>query len=181
MPAMRRIHVLERHNFQLDLNQPEDAYHTNIRRNLQKGLVHDFRLEEISAETYMVLKFAGPEKVQADRNYLMQLFASLVGMGRAEILGLYLEGRIHAAAVLSWSETRVIYMNGTTSEAGKESRAMFVLMDRLIQRGRQKACIFDFEGSNIPGVARFFEGFGGRRTLYPRIILRRFPFLLKIT
>ena len=64
--------------------------------------------------------------------------------------------------------------------AGKENRAMFVLMDHLIRQSRQADKIFDFEGSNIPGVARFFEGFGGKRTIYRRIVRKGLPFIGKI-
>jgi hypothetical protein len=53
---------------------------------------------------------------------------------------------------------------------------MFVLMDQLIEHSRGKSTVFDFEGSDIPGVARFFEGFGGVRTVYPRFTYKRFPF-----
>jgi hypothetical protein len=37
----------------------------------------------------------------------------------------------------------------------------------------------DFEGSMIPGIARFFEGFGATETKYLRIIKSSFPLNLK--
>ena len=37
--------------------------------------------------------------------------------------------------------------------------------------------VFDFEGSNLPGVARFFEGFGSDRTTYYRMVKAKFPFV----
>ena len=68
-------------------------------------------------------------------------------------------------------------MNGSSSDMGKENRAMFVLMDRLIEFSRSSYPVFDFEGSNLPGVARFFEGFGAVKTVYPRIVKTKFPFI----
>jgi hypothetical protein len=38
--------------------------------------------------------------------------------------------------------------------------------------------ILDFDGSNIPSVARFFSGFGASPEVYQAIGFRRFPFTL---
>jgi len=54
---------------------------------------------------------------------------------------------------------------------------MFVLMEKLIEQSRGDFPVFDFEGSTLPGVARFFEGFGGLKTIYPRIKKTKFPFI----
>ena len=93
---------------------------------------------------------------------------------RAGIFGLHSDGELHTAAFIGYSRTRCIYLNGCSNNTGKERRGMFILMDHLIQLHRGKKQIFDFEGSNIPGVARFFEGFGADRTVYQRIM--RSPF-----
>jgi hypothetical protein len=142
---------IERHNYELDLSVPEDSYNTNTRRNLQKGQTQDFDFRSISNKEYL-----------------------------SEIFGLFREDELQAAAILGYAVSRTIYLNGCNSDAGKENRAMFVLMDRLISRSRGAEKIFDFEGSNIPGVARFYEGFGGKRTIYPRIVKTSFPFLRKV-
>ena len=38
---------------------------------------------------------------------------------------------------------------------------------------------YDFEGSNIEGVARFYAGFGASKTSYSTIIMNRLPFYFK--
>jgi hypothetical protein len=128
------------------------------------------------------LKFHGTKETRpaVPWSYLENLFGGLLHLGKAEIFGLFLEEELQAGAVLGQSSTRTIYLNGCNADAGKDSRAMFVLMDNLISRSRGADRIFDFEGSNIPGVARFYEGFGGTRTVYPRIVKFGFPFLWKI-
>ena len=172
----------ERHNYELDLSVPEDSYNTNTRRNLQKGQSQDFDFRSISASEYLYLKFHGimDARPAVRWSYLENLFEGLLRLKKAEIFGLFRGDDLQAAAILGYAVSRTIYLNGCNSDAGKENRAMFVLMDKLILQLRGADRIFDFEGSNIPGVARFYEGFGGKRTIYPRIVKTSFPFLRKI-
>jgi len=169
----------ERHNYELDLSLPEDSYHNNTRRNLQKGQSQDFDYRSVSPREYLYLKFHGmkDDRPKVRWSYLEKLFGGLIQLGKAEIYGLFQGEELQAAAILGYSASRIIYLNGCNSEAGKENRAMFVLMDKLISQSRGAGRIFDFEGSNISGVARFYEGFGGKRTVYPRIVKKKFPFL----
>ncbi len=168
LPAKNRRYV--RVNYELDLRAPAVTCTMNTKRNLQKGKAYPFEFRDIAVEQYLDLKYSAERRVSAGRAYLENLFVGLAGLKRAGVYGLFLKEELQAAAILAYAETRVIYMNGCSAPKGKETRAMFVLMDRLIGDSRAKFPVFDFEGSNIPGVARFFEGFGGRKTLYPRIV-----------
>jgi hypothetical protein len=172
----------ERHNYELDLSGPEDAYNENTRRNLHKGQSLDFTFRSISVREYLYLKFHGMKDARPGVrwSYLENLFGGLLRLKKADIFGLFRGDELQAAAILGYAVSRTIYLNGCNSDAGKENRAMFVLMDKLISQSRGAERTFDFEGSNIPGVARFYEGFGGKRTLYPRIVRTSFPFLQKI-
>jgi hypothetical protein len=171
-----RIRHFYRVNYELDLRDFATSYSTNTKRNLQKGREHPFEFREIDMAQYLDLKYASEEDIQVGRDYLDRLFGGLARRKRAEAFGLYLEDELHASAILGYAWSRVIYMNGCSSAAGKESRAMFVLMDRLIDLSRERYPLFDFEGSNLPGVARFFEGFGAFETSYPRILMTKLPF-----
>jgi len=171
------INIKERGNYELDLGSGP-VYNSNTKRNLQKGRANAFEFREIAIQDYLDLKFSPGEEIGVDRGYMENLFGGLAERDRGQAFGLFLENRLQAAAVLGYARTRVIYMNGCSSPTGKETRAMFVLMDYLIGHSIGKAPVFDFEGSEIPGVARFFEGFGGVKTAYHRIIQKRFPFTL---
>ncbi len=170
------IRFAYRVNYELDLRDFATTYGTNTRRNLQKGREYPFEFREIGMMPYLDLKFSPGESIPVEREYLERLFVGLSELKRAEAFGLYLDGELHAAAILGYANTRVIYMNGCSSTAGKDTRAMFVLMDRLINNSRDTFPLFDFEGSNLPGVARFFEGFGAFETSYPRILRTKLPF-----
>jgi hypothetical protein len=171
------IRYRERANYELSLGDTATGYNTNTLRNLQKGRAYPFEFREIRLGQYLDLKYSLEEKMKSRREYVKGLFGGLEKRGRAGIFGLYFGEELQAAAVLGYAVSRVIYLNGCSSEPGKETRAMFVLMDQLIEKSRGEYPVFDFEGSDLPGVARFFDGFGAYRTFYPRIIIRKLPFI----
>lgn len=162
-----------RHNYELDISDAGmdagKAYAGNTMRNLRKGLEYGDHVAKISLEDYLDLKFSLKENQRLKRSCFEKVYGGLQERGKAGIFGLHAGGKLHTAAFMGYSKTRCIYLNGCSGAAGKERRGMFVLMDHLIRHHRGRKGIFDFEGSNIPGVARFFEGFGAERKTYPRI------------
>ena len=58
------------------------------------------------------------------------------------------------------TDARIIYLVPTSNRLGKELCAMFLLVDYLLKTNAGTAKVFDCEGSQIPGVSRFYEGFG---------------------
>ena len=71
-------------------------------------------------------------------------------------------------------------MAASSNQAGIEQSAMFLLVDTFIEKNAGKKQIFDFEGSNIPGVARFYAGFGATPETYYSVHQNRLPKLLQI-
>jgi hypothetical protein len=62
---------------------------------------------------------------------------------------------------------RIIYLISFSFEEGKNKSAMFLLVDAIIKEYSNTNLTLDFEGSNIPGIARFFAGFGATKLVYP--------------
>ena len=52
---------------------------------------------------------------------------------------------------------------------------MFRIVDTFIQDHAGSGLILDFEGSNIPSVARFFSGFGAQAEIYQGVSFSRIP------
>ena len=61
---------------------------------------------------------------------------------------------------------RLYYLLPVSSEKGKKYSAMFLINDYLIRENSHSDMIFDFEGSNIEGIARFIQGFGSENKPY---------------
>ena len=105
-------------------------------------------------------------------------YSQYKGFGR--IVGVYSLDNILQAAVffLRWKD-RVIYLNAVSGKEGKEARAMFLLMDYFLKSCSGKDLTLDFEGSTVPGIARFFEGFGATPETYYQMKINRLPFMIK--
>ena len=79
------------------------------------------------------------------------------------------------AAFFAFSKTRAIYLLSASSQKGKEQRGMFRIVDTFIRDYAASGLILDFEGSNIPSVARFFSGFGAQPEIYQGVSFSRIP------
>lgn len=159
------------------------SYSTNTKRNLAKAqknrltFISDIRLEE-----YLEFKKANLP-VQISTNDLQRL-KSIIAFGqfksRGKIYGVYTsENELCAAVYFCRFKERVTYMNAASNEVGKELGAMTFLVDRFISENAGKNVVLDFEGSIIPGVARFYQGFGASEETYFQLKYNRLPLPLK--
>lgn len=78
------------------------------------------------------------------------------------------------------TEKRIINLAPTSNLEGKEKSAMFFLLNYLIEKNAEKDIIFDFEGSQIENVARFYKGFGAKNEPYFFIQKNRPKWLIKV-
>ncbi|MDH6306225.1 hypothetical protein M2459_002939 [Parabacteroides sp. PF5-5] len=90
------------------------------------------------------------------------------------------EGRLHAVSFIVWQESSAYYLAGGSDPALRDSGAHSLVLWEGIQAVSQHTDLFDFEGSMMPGVERFFREFGaiqtpfftisrGERSLYYRV------------
>jgi hypothetical protein len=70
------------------------------------------------------------------------------------------------------SAHRITYLLPISNVEGKASSAMFFLIDTIILNESGKNIDFDFEGSSIDGIARFYKGLGAINKPYN--ILKQF-------
>jgi hypothetical protein len=63
-------------------------------------------------------------------------------------------------AVLLRDSTRLYLLQSTTPPAGRTAGANHFLLDNLIREWAGTPLILDFEGSDQPGIAHFYENFG---------------------
>ena len=104
-----------------------------------------------------------------------------IGKGMGQISGVYDEHNdLCAAAFFITSHSKTIFLLAVSNKNGKDKRAMFILIDDFIRKNADKKITLDFEGSNIPGVARFYSGFGASSCDYLSIRRNRLPFFLRL-
>jgi hypothetical protein len=179
--------LLPRRNFLLSLNEDykliREKYSKNTKRNLVKAenshlnFVPDLPLEEYIDFTRENMQHIFSKK---DLTKLKSIISYSRYEGFGEIAGVYSEENLLCATVYfcHW-KGRVIYLNAASDNDGKYLRGMFFLLDRFIRKNAGKDIILDFEGSMIPGVARFFRGFGASPEYYYHFRFNRLPLLFK--
>jgi hypothetical protein len=80
--------------------------------------------------------------------------------------------------VLQWKGRATFIFSGN-SEQGKETGALSALLYKYMMEAPPEIKIFDFEGSDNPGLARYYGGFGAIHANYVHLKLNRLPLFMK--
>lgn len=161
-------------NMVIDLAQGyEDiaaGYAENTRRNVRKAREAGLSVKEITAGECVGFWSAVNVRMPKDMHTALSAVAeAAVSRGKATAYGVCAEdGGLVATLLLLTNDRRAVYLAPASDSRGKETRAMFLMVDELLRRYAGTGMTFDFEGSRIEGVARFYEGFGGQRRHYGR-------------
>ena len=178
----RRFDLYDRNNYVLSL-QPSyvnlsSRYSVNAKRNLKRSFDQPGSLEkEIPLEEMISFKKKHDTDLKPEAAYqrMLSLFGSVIQHSKGSVYGIRDREELVAAAFIAFSKTRAIYLLSVSSETGKEQRAMFRIVDELIRSYAGSELTLDFEGSNIPSIARFFGGFGSCPEVYQSLSFSRLP------
>jgi lipid II:glycine glycyltransferase (peptidoglycan interpeptide bridge formation enzyme) len=165
----RYTYVLE------DLNREKDLWKgmkSNIRSDIRKAQ-NRFGLQVCSDLGPDVLLSVCQKTFQRQnrKGLLDQVVRSIYdtcekrGSGRA-FFALDEQDRVHAAAYLVWDERTAYYLLGGGDPELRNSGAHSLLMWEAIKHSATVSRTFDFEGSMVESVERFFRAFGARQTPY---------------
>ena len=102
-----------------------------------------------------------------DRALLGRIEAACAPRGARSILfACDASERVHAVAYVVWDRSSAYYLLSGADPALRASGAQSLLLWEAILRSREVTSTFDFEGSMLVPVERFFRDFGGRQTPY---------------
>ncbi|MBI3512007.1 MAG: GNAT family N-acetyltransferase [Bacteroidetes bacterium] len=157
-------------------------YSDNAKRNIRKAKQSPIKsVAKPSREEIITLFRTGrgsEVKNLQENNYdtLRRLLQSADSRGRLHTCGVGHEnGELIAGAFLLDSNGKVIFLFSGLNELGKETGAMFMLIDQFIHENSQKNLVLDFEGSNDANLARFYRGFGAKECVYLQARCNRLP------
>ncbi|MBI4946763.1 MAG: hypothetical protein HY840_10235 [Bacteroidetes bacterium] len=177
-------------NIELALNPSYESLRKNFsedtKRNIKKAIKHEVSLKKNippSALIGIFRKNTG-KKISnlTDKNYkvLTDLVNTCIKNKCAEVWSAYSkENKLCAGVVWLVKNNRAIFLFSATDAEAKKSGAMFFLIDRFIQEQAGKNIILDFEGSNLPGLVRFYKGFGSDEFVYLQIRKNNLPKLAR--
>jgi hypothetical protein len=142
-------------------------YSENHRRSIQKAIkvgTSFFEKTDLPGFQKFYLENVNRKKENYKSKHekiFKSLTKALLDMGMGKIFSATgISGELLASSLVIRHGDRIINIINTSSSAGKRSGASHFLFDCLIQQHSANATILDFEGSSIPGIARFYEGFG---------------------
>ena len=166
-----------RYTYRLGLSaEPElwEGLRSNIRREIRKarrqveireGLGLD-RFYDVWAMTFARQRLPPPVSL-ADLERLDRACAA--HDARAMLFACDEAGRVHAVTYVVWDRNGAFNLLGGADPSLRSSGASSLLMWESIVRARAVTDVFDFEGSMIESVERFFRAFGGRQTPYLKV------------
>lgn len=163
------------------------AYKTNTRRNIQKAIQQNILIKPVGDVgrflrfTFENLELKSSALKRKHYSALEQVILFALTNQSGELLGAWDgEDNLLASVFFVKANQTVIYLAASSSKSGTEKKAMFLLVDTFIRKNAGKNLTLDFEGSNIPGVARFYAGFGAIPQTYYSVHQNRLPKLLRI-
>ncbi len=184
-------------NIELKLNASYESlkkqFSEDTKRNIKKAAKHHIELRKgiAPADLIGIFRKNTGKKINnlTDKNYkvLLNLINICIQKGYAEVWGAYSEGnpstplraRLCAGVVWLTMGNRSIFLFSATDAEAKRSGAMFFLIDRFIQEHAGGKMILDFEGSNLPGLARFYKGFGSEELVYLQVRRNSLPKIVR--
>lgn len=190
IPEGLGFEVTERPNYTLRMmdgyEEISSNYSSNLKRNLKRARQYKMAMtSSIKPEKLVELYRTHqgpkiPELNDAAYHAAHRVIYNALHRGMGFLSAIVNEqNTVMAAGFFLISKNRVVNLLPTTTPEGREKRAMHVLLDAVIQQNAGKPTIFDFEGSSIPGVAKFYESFGAMNQPYYTIKRNDLPFFVK--
>ncbi|HEX8460819.1 MAG TPA: hypothetical protein VF623_05300 [Segetibacter sp.] len=90
------------------------------------------------------------------------------------------DGELLATILLLKDKQRLYNIINTTPANGRKVAANHFLIDSLINEFAGTGIILDFEGSDQPGIKKFYEGFGGQNQPYYMLRYNNLPWPVKL-
>ncbi len=180
--------AIQRSNYVLDLEKPYEKlfenFSENTRRNIRKAaqsgckVKKDFDAEKVIGLALAQMKIHGKRPAENAERF-RKLYRELKGMGIATTYGIAQDDKLLASCIFFFSHNRAYYILVGNHPESRATGASHALIDAFIKDHAGQRMVLDFEGSDIPGLASFYQGFGALNQPYPFLRVNRLPFFLK--
>ena len=186
IPTGKSYKVFQRKNFVLDLSIMYDniyqQYHINTKRNIAKAIANGCKIKrDMGIEAVIAIckvEFPGYTKVEKGLFKKIEIAYNYF-LKDTTILGITNEnGDLLSAAVFINFNGRTIYWLVGNKPEGRNLGSSAMLIDYFIKLSAGTKLLLDFEGSDVTGIAQFYQRFGAKLEPYYTIFYNRLPFLI---
>lgn len=183
--------TIARKNYLLDITKPYAAlrnnYHRSAKRNIQKAIEHGVQVKKnISPSDIIAIhRQRFNDTIGAtDKDYMQfeHLADRLLQTGKCFTIGAFNTQQQLIAGSIYWLyKNRITFiLNGNLPES-LSCGATHLLKDKVIEQFAEKQYWLDFEGSDFPRFARFYEQFGNTEIeYYQSLVINKLPWPLKL-
>lgn len=150
-------------------NGYKNDLHKNLARTEKFDLIYTSTNNvDLAIENYQMLYGANMSYRKQDYESLSFLCKKWLPLGKCFVREVHLHSKAEKSAIDSLlaiglflkDEHRIYNIASTTLPNGRTMEANHFLFDQLIREFAGQDVILDFEGSDLPGVARFYQKFG---------------------
>ncbi|MDJ0617905.1 MAG: GNAT family N-acetyltransferase [Calothrix sp. MO_192.B10] len=168
-----------------DLDEIWAGFRENIRREIRKAKKQVVIRTDLDIERFLEISSLTFQRQDKSFPYSSELVKRLdAACVKQEARQIFFaedaQGRIHAAIYVIWDENSAYYLMGGGDPELRKSGATSLLMWEAIKFAAKVTKKFDFEGSMIEPIERFFRAFGGRQVPYLKVtaMSRRMKFMM---
>ncbi|HXL58697.1 MAG TPA: hypothetical protein VN958_20685 [Chitinophagaceae bacterium] len=177
-------------NYVLDLsksyNRLKENYNTDLIYNLKKAYKQELTYSHGEYNTAIDLyKDLYKQRMLhvSDKDFKnLRLLCSYLSKSNNVVVRniLNVKNELLAIALLLKDEKRLYNMMNSTTEGGRKTEANHFLFDSIFKEFSESNLLFDFEGSDIPGIKNFYEKFGAVNQPYYKLYFNHLPFPFNI-
>jgi hypothetical protein len=183
MTVLEGWEMRPRPNYELSLATSYETiyqgYSQNLKRSLKKAAQAGLQPELVSSPAAVIQLFTQTKGRELpslqSRHYAMlkKLTTEAQKHGVGEVWEIRQAGELLTGAIILREARRIIFLFGASSAQGRKLGAMGFLLNHLIEQASNQDMVFDFEGSEVPGVANFYTGFGAEPVSYLSLSFQR--------
>ena len=151
-------------------------YSKNRKRDIQKAKQAGLTLRVLKEKSAIqAIALRETRYLKFERNYSQRIENLINSLSQAELIGLEVcHGARKVAGLFGiQNKDRIYFLHPFTfkehEESAKNHGAMSFLVDSIINHHANSNRILDFEGSMVPGVARFYSSFGAQEEIYTHV------------
>lgn len=162
-----------------------ENYSTQTIKNLNKAKKANFRIFENDSPDVLIRMFQNnkgkeiPSLDESKYSKMRQIMYAFLHKRKGFIWTVYDDRNTACSGIFIMQfKNRLILMFTAADDYGKQHGGMSFLLNELFIQFSEKHWIFDFEGSNLEGLARFNSGFGAEKRIYYRMVRDTLPWIV---
>ncbi len=150
-------------------------FRENIRREIRKARNHGVGVrDDLGIDSFLKVHEATFQRQKMEMPYSREFVRRLneactAHDARKIFFAVDTRDKIHAVAYIVWDRESAYYLMGGADPALRNSGATSLVLWEAIQFAATVTKKFDFEGSMLESVERYFRAFGGQQTPYFQI------------